>query len=195
MLTGDRTLAAMRSRTTARWSARVRWLSVLVACATLCACDFFEQHHGPFPPSPTPRGISSNAGMDGLHFSYSGWEQGLAIMFVDQIQGDITSRGGFEEGVCTEKCSIMRNNGIGYEWVLTTSDGLTADLTINGVPYELTQGALFAIQLDGDEVMVHQLDRELPLFGHGEEGLEECTAFVNDSPDLIQLVKGGSGGF
>jgi hypothetical protein len=125
--------------------------------------------------------------MDGLHFSFHRWKEGLAIMFVDQINGSVTNTGSVDGMTYTERGAVKRSDGTGYEWRLKTKDGRSADLTINDLSYDLTNGALFAIELDGEKVIVHQIDRDLSDL---KIDLKQCTAFVNNSPEIVQLVTG-----
>jgi len=139
----------------------------------------------PSPPEPATRG--SNKDMGGLHFEFYKWKEGLAIMFVDRINGSVVGKGSSDDTTVTDRVSVRRADGVGYEWRLKTKDGRSADLTINDVSYDLTKGTLFAIQLDGENVIVHQVDRDLSKL---DIDLRTLTAFVNNSPEIIQLVTG-----
>ena len=70
-------------------------------------------------------------------------------------------------------------------WDLTTTDGRTGNLEINGTPYDLSEGALFAIQVEGEQVTVHQLENDISQLGHQ---IEDCSKFVRDNPDVVQRI-------
>ena len=155
---------------------------VLVVAVTMTGCS---RNATTIPSPPVSASCSSNKDMGGVRFSFHKWKEGLAIMFVDQMNGGVTENGSLDGTTYTDRVSVRREDGIGYEWQLTTKDGRSADLRINDVSYDLTRGALFAIQLDGKNVIVHQVDRDLSKLNID---LAQCTAFVHANPDLIQLV-------
>ena len=161
----------------------VVWPFVLVVSIAVSGCS---KHVTTIPSPPEPARRGSNKDMGGLHFEFYKWKAGLAIMFVDRINGSVNGKGSTDETTFMDRVSVQRRNGTGYEWQLKTKDGRSADLRINDVSYDLTKGTLFAIQLDeGDNVIVHQVDRDLSKLNIN---LKTLTAFVNNSPDIIQLV-------
>lgn len=160
----------------------VVWPIVLVVGVTVTGCS---RNVTTIPSPPVSASCSSNKDMGGVHFSFHKWKEGLAIMFVDHINGGVTENGSLDENTYTDRVSVRRADGTGYEWQLTTKDGRSADLRINDVSYDLTKGALSAIQIDGKKVIVHQVDRDLSKLNID---LAQCTAFVNNSPDIIELV-------
>jgi hypothetical protein len=165
-------------------TSNVAWSVVLLAGVAVSGCGRDVTH---IPSPPVSGSCGSNRDMEGIHFSFHKWKEGLAVMFVDRINGSVTESGSVDGITYIDRGSVRRTDGTGYEWRLKTKDGRSADLTINDVSYNLRKGALFAIQLDGDNVIVHQIDRDLSGLNID---LKQCTAFVNNSPDVIQLITG-----
>jgi hypothetical protein len=165
---------------------RVACPFAIFVAGAVSGCNY---HAAYIPSPPVPASCSSNKDMDGLHFSFHKWKEGLAILFVDRINGSVDERGSLDGDTYVERGSVKRADGTGYDWQIKTKDGRSADLTVNDVPYDLNKGRLFAIQLDGNKVIVHQLDRDISQLNID---LRQCTAFVNNSRDIVELVTGKS---
>lgn len=162
----------------------VMWSVVIVVSVAVSGCGRTVTH---IPSPPVPAKCGSNKDMGGIHFSFHKWKEGLAIMFVDRMNGSVTESGLVEGLAYIDRGSVKRPDGTGYEWRLKTKDGRSAELIINDVSYDLTKGTLFGIELNGENVIVHQINRNLSELN---TDLKQCTQFVNDNPEMIQLVTG-----
>jgi hypothetical protein len=110
----------------------------------------------------------------GNNFQLLKWENGLAIMFVDRLGGSRGSsgRGSTEDPIYREEGWAKSNEGLGYEWVLETSDGITAKMTIEGVSYDAKQGGVFHVTHVDGKPTVTQLEFELTTLGEDMSGFE-----------------------
>ena len=117
----------------------------------------------------TPPGPVSSFGVvyHGAHCTYVKWEEGLAVMFLDRMSGHSGhGSSSTEDALHRHRGSAKSEDGTGYEWELTTTDGRTGSLEINGTPYDLSEGALFAIQVEDKQLTVHQLENDISQLGH-----------------------------
>jgi hypothetical protein len=114
------------------------------------------------------------------------WEEGLTVVFLDRMSGH-SGHGcsSTEDPLHRHRGSAQSDDGTGYEWELTTRDGRTGRLKINGTPYDLSEGALFAVQVEDEQVTVHQLDNDISQIGHR---IEDCPKFVRDNPEVAQRI-------
>ena len=136
----------------------------------------------------TPPGPVSSFGVvyHGAHCTFVKWEEGLAVMFLDRMRGHSGhGSSSTEDALHRHRGSAQSEDGTGYEWELTTTDGRTGSLEINGTPYDLSEGALFAIQVEDKQVTVHQLENDISQLGHQ---IEDCSKFVQDNPDIVQRI-------
>jgi hypothetical protein len=117
-------------------NAQITWLLVPVFAITVGGCS----KHYIVPSPPLPATCSSNEDMDGIRFSFNKWKGGLAIMFVDSVNGSVIANGSLNGSTYTGHVSVRRADGDGYDWRLVTKDGRTAELAINDVSYDLTKG-------------------------------------------------------
>lgn len=167
-------------------SPRLTWSLAPLGVLAVVGCRY---EVAAIPPIPTPRSISSNKDMNGLHFTFDKWDQGLTVMFVDNVHGGTDRNGKMDGSTYSKRTSVRRAGGVGYDWVLTTADGKSAELIINEVPYDLRAGALFVVQTDGQNVVVHQLSHDLSMLNYD---LAECTSFVNNNREIIELLNPGA---
>lgn len=159
-----------------------RALLWMVLCVAIVGC---KPQEIVIAPAPIPASCASNEGLNGYRFSFDKWKEGLAIMFVDRINGSASAHGRFDGTTYTSQVSVRRDDGTGYEWRLTTTDGRSAELTVNGTAYDLTKGSLFVVELDGEKAIVQQIDRDLS--GLNVE-VGECTEFVKSFPEVEPLI-------
>jgi hypothetical protein len=136
----------------------------------------------------TPPGASSCFGVvqEGVHCTFLKWEEGLAIMLVDRMNNH-TGNGSSStnDPLHRHRGSAMAEDGSGYDWEVATSDGQTASIKIDGTPYDLANGAVFAVEVSGQQVTVHQLDLGVSKLGNR---IEECSKFLRDNPEIVQKI-------
>jgi len=136
----------------------------------------------------TPPGPESSFSViaDGAHCSFLKWEEGLTIMFLDRMSSH-TQHGSSstDDPFHRHRGSAKSEDGSRYDWELTTKDGRTANLEINGTKYDLSEGTLFAIQVEGKQVTVHQLENDISQLANQTE---DCSKFLRDNPDIVQRI-------
>lgn len=104
-------------------------------------------------------------------------------MFLDRISSHT------QHGSSSTDDPLHRHRGLAksedgsrYDWELTTKDGRTANLEINGTKYDLSDGTLFAIQVEGKQVTVHQLENDISQLANQTE---DCSKY---NPDIVQRI-------
>lgn len=149
----------------------------LFCCVTMGGC------HRTTPPGP-----SSSFGMvePNTHFQFLLWEEGLAIMIVDNITDDHQSsgHGSTSDPVYRQTGSAESKEGDRYDWEIETTDGRTAELKINSIDYDIAKGAVFVIQMNGKQPTVDQLDLDLSELSD----VADCRAFIKENRDVIKLA-------
>lgn len=158
-------------------------VAIVAGCATTVA-----------PPAPTPQTVSGMT-RDRTSYTFLKWNEGLAIMLVDQcdvhsmsgssIDGESDRRKG--DAHWWDKDTKEWQDG--YEWELQTPDGRTAQFSINNVQYDLEQGRVFRIDAKGDQVAVRQLDRDL---ANVQPNRTSCNNFVTADPELTKTAEGSN---
>jgi hypothetical protein len=120
------------------------------------------------------------------HFQFLLWEEGLAIMIVDNITGGHHGggHGSTSDPVRRQTGSAESKEGDRYDWEIETTDGRTAELKINSIDYDIAKGAVFVIQMNGKQLSVDQLDLELPELSD----VADCRAFIKENRDVIKLA-------
>ena len=140
---------------------------------------------GPRSTPPAPDSCFSVTA-DGASFTFLKWRQGLAIMFVDRMGGHTAGgSGSTHNSIHQHRGTAGSDDATGYDWELTTEDGRTATLKIDDVTYDLSEGTVFAIQVSGEQVTVHQLDNDLSGLNNR---IDDCTVFLRDNPEVIQRI-------
>lgn len=139
----------------------------------------------------TPPGANSIGGsVDGANYSYHYWDEGLAILiwhdFSYGAEG-CSGTGSTEDPVYRLECSVEAQDGRRFEWEVHSSDGQTGDMWINGESYNLSQGTLFLVSSQGDDVKVNQLQRD---FSELEATNEAIAGMAQSDPDVANFVTG-----
>ena len=111
------------------------------------------------PPATLPR-ISAGSGLlDGTHFSYGTWGEGKAVFVWSSMPVGRTSTGATANAA--EYSGLhLAGDGRRIEWTCTTTDGQTGSIAINGERYQLGEGRLFLVGVEGGETTVVQLDQD-----------------------------------
>ena len=124
---------------------------------------------------------------EGVSFSFLTWEEGLRLMiWYDDASGVWHGgSGSTQDPVYHQTGHAQGANGREVEWTLDTEDGETATFQLDGQPYDLAQGALFLISLQGDQVQVRQLERDLAGVTPTVEGV---GAFGRSDPDIAAFI-------
>lgn len=123
------------------------------------------------PPGPATIGTSA----PGMNIKFLRWKEGLMVLFVDDVKGNHSSHGAGSTNnpVHSESGSAGSAGAGGYQWQLETADGKSATCRINGKEYDLSKGALFVIKAKGEQVEVHQLQRDLSTIPFDADGCRE----------------------
>jgi hypothetical protein len=145
---------------------------------------------GPRTTPPGPRTIGTSA--PGMNITYLGWKEGLKILFVDDVKGSHSSRGSgaTDNLVHTQSGSAGAVDAGGYKWQIETRDGKSATCQINGEEYDLSKGTLFVIKATGEQVEVHQLQRDLSTIPLDTEG---CREPLQKDAEIRKVLGGDPG--
>ena len=135
----------------------------------------------------TPPGPSSSFGIvnPNTHFQFLLWDEGLAIMLIDNItKGHQSSgSGSTKDPVYRQKGSAESKEGYRYEWKLETADGRSAEVEIDGNDYDIEKGVVFLITVTEKETIVDQIDLDLSKLS----GVEDCRAFIKANREILRL--------
>src|SRR5262245_49289666 len=136
--------------------------------------------------TPPGAGTLTTSG-PGMSITYLRWDQGLRVLFVDDVPGQHGSHGTSSTAnpVATSTVSAGSLDAGGYQGQLQTRDGKSANCRINGKEYDLSQGALFVIKAQGQQVEVHQLQRDLTAIPFDAEG---CREPLEKDPEIRKLL-------
>jgi hypothetical protein len=110
-----------------------------------------------------------------MNIQFLRWDEGLRVLFVDDVKGNHGSHGSgsTDDPVHTSTVSAGSAEAGGYQSVLETKDGKSANCRINGKEYDLAKGALFVIKAKGEQVEVHQVQRDLTAIPFDVNGCKE----------------------
>jgi hypothetical protein len=138
------------------------------------------------PPGADGIGIMS----PGMNIRFLRWKEGLVVLFVDDVKGSHSSHGSgsTDNPVHTETWSAGAADTGGYQCVLETKDGKSANCRINGKEYDLSKGTLFVIKAKGDQVEVHQLKRDLTIIPFDVDGCREALEKDKEIRELLGLA-------
>ncbi len=136
----------------------------------------------------TPPGASTiSTSAHGMNITFLRWEEGLMVLFVDDVKGRHSSggSGSTDNPVHTATVSAGSPNTGGYKCQLETKDGKLANCRINGEDYDLSNGTLFVIKAKGEQVEMHQLKRDLTKipFDAGD-----CKGPIEKDADIRKLL-------
>lgn len=139
---------------------------------------------------PGPDTIGGTVG--GTSYTMLVWDEGLRILIWSDIAAASTSAGGgsTEDDVYRQEGRAEAPDGRSYDYYLETSNGVTADFSIDGVPYDLQQGALFLMVTRGGETSVQQLDRDLAALPATNEGIAN---FGQADPAIATFIQDAGG--
>ncbi len=153
--------------------------SLIILLLALAACGRTT------PPGPN----AVFGGADGqASYLLLDWQEGLRILIWDDIVDgghDNSGSGSTSDPVFYQSGGAQATDGRSYEYALETSDGLQADFSIDGVPYDLEQGRLFLIRTAGDGTQVQQLDLDLSGLTPTNDGI---VAFGRETPEIAAFI-------
>jgi hypothetical protein len=120
-------------------------------------------------------------------YTFLHWKEGLRVMMwfdlADEVQGEASGSTG--DPVHKVEGYASASDGRRVDWRLETADGQTATFSIDGEPYDLSQGPLFLVRTKGGDVRVEQLERDLTALRPTNES---CEAFAKVDPDVTRFV-------
>ena len=138
------------------WRGILILLLALLLTATACA-----------PRTTTPAPAVAAGAVDGTGYRFLRWNEGLAILIWYDFRGDSgsssTSSGGNFGQLPTYTIHgyAESEDGERFEWEVETTDGETARFRLAGEPYDLSQGTLFIVTMEGGRADVTQLEQDL----------------------------------
>lgn len=161
------------------------WRSVLlvVAFLFLAACS----GRSTAPGADIIYGTGANTA-----YTMLDWDEGLRILIWTDVVGDSGAGGSSsteEDGYRLEGYALGPD-GRSFDYYLETTDGISADFSIDGEAYDLAQGALFLVTGSGGEIEVTQLDQDLSAVTLTNDGIE---AFGQETPAVRALIEQAGG--
>ena len=142
---------------------------------TVCMLALLASGNGCGSRHTPPGATSIYTSAPGMNIQFLRWKEGLTVLFVDDVKGGhgSTGSGSTDNPVHTSKVSAGKADAGGYECVLETKDGKLANCRINGKVYDLAKGTLFVIKAKGEQVEVHQLNRDLTTIPFDADGCRD----------------------
>lgn len=137
------------------------------------------------PPGPNSAGGS----IEGVPYFFHQWAQGLSVMIWHDLSNgtaDCSGTGSTSDPVYREGCRAEAADGRSLEWQIHTTDGVGAEMRINGNPYDLANGNLFLIDTQDGTLHVVQLQRDLSNLAANHESI---TAFAQDDVDVSSFIE------
>lgn len=135
-------------------------------------------------PPATPETIPGIYLQTGYEFYR--WEESLVLMiWHDGIKSSICESS-TDHTRFSMKCHAISVDGHRFEWYLKTSDGETADFSINDQSFDLTEGNLFIIAIPGGELSISQFKRDLSKVAAFAEEVIEFGLADHAVRDFIQ---------
>jgi hypothetical protein len=136
----------------------------------------------PSSPIASPGMIPQRKHKD-FYFQHLIYPQGLSLLVVDDLDGT--------HGSGTDGVSASTSEGRRYLLQIKSCDGTTAQMRINDMDYDSSQGGLFVIRTKGGQTEIHQLQRDLTRFG---SDATECGAQLEEDAEIQELLRGEKGG-
>ncbi len=144
----------------------------------------------PTPPSPEiVPGIYLQSGYEFYH-----WKEGLRLM----IWHDGSKTSGCESSTNNQKFILQcyaQSDDYRVDWYVETTDGESAQFSINAQPYNLADGTLFIITNSGEDTNVKQLKRDLSKVAANTEAVIEFGLadpvvwdFIQSSSKLVDCI-------
>ena len=158
-------------------------------------------------PKSTAPGANSVGGTIGeAAYSYHYWDEGLAILLWHDFSygGEgCSGSSSTEDPMYRLECVVEAKDGRRFGWNVQSSDGVTADLWIDGQKFDLDKGNLFLVSSASGEIEIEQFKRDFTGIGSSNakiaalaESDADIAAFVNHlraqsepavAPDIVDL--------
>jgi hypothetical protein len=140
-------------------------------------------------PNSTPPGANSIGGsVGGTLYSYHYWQEGLAILIWHDFSYGESGCGGSsstEDPVYRLNCDVEAHDGRRFSWEVHSSDGLTAEMWIDGDNFDLSQGTLFLVSSQDSGTQVVQVQRD---FSELEPANETISALASSDDAIANFV-------
>lgn len=136
------------------------------------------------PPGPN----SASGSVAGVSYSFHQWAQGLSVMIWHDLDGggSCGGSGSTSDPIYRVTCTAEDRNGRSLEWQIHTTDGMDAEMWINGDEYYLADGKLFLIDYQDGAVHIVQFQRDLSNLMANHESI---TAFIPTDQDVSNFVE------
>lgn len=136
------------------------------------------------PPGPN----TAYGSVEGVSYTFHKWGEGLSVMIWHDLNGEgsCTGSGSTSDPVYREYCTVESTDGRTLDWQIHTTDGVAAEMRINGNAYNLADGVLFLIDHQDSTIHVAQLQRDL---SHLATNHQSITAFAPNDDDISSFVE------
>lgn len=135
-------------------------------------------------PAPSPEivpGIYIQSG-----FEFYRWEEGLTVMIWHDGIKSSSCENSIENRRYALRCSAANDEEYLFNWSLETTDGVSAEFSINNQSYDLEDGKLFIVNNSEDGLEVAQLHRDLSRVAGNAESVIEFGLYDTNVRDYIQ---------
>ncbi|MGB3715969.1 MAG: hypothetical protein WA996_16200, partial [Candidatus Promineifilaceae bacterium] len=139
--------------------------------------------------APGPNALGGS--IDQTSYLLLDWPEGLRILIWDDVfEGGHNNHteSATNDPVFHQSGSAQSIDGRRYEYSLETRDGLQAEFTIDGSPYDLDRGKLFLIRMAQGVTQVEQLDLDLSGLSPTNAGIEDFGRQTTEIEVFIQSM-------
>lgn len=136
------------------------------------------------PPGPDMAG----GGYESATYEYFHWQEGMNILIWHDANTSSTcnSSGSTRSDTHLVQCQAVAEDGFELFWQIETTDGRSAQFTINNQPFDLADGTAFLITTADDQLDIQQLERDLS--GVNAEH-QSITEYSLADPEINQFIQ------
>lgn len=136
-----------------------------------------------------PPGASLVGGAVGkVVYAYHYWAEGLGILVWHDFSygGEgCSGTGSTEDPVFRLECNVQAQDGRTFDWTVHTTDGVTAEMWIDGQPIDLSKGRMFLIRSGEDGLEIVQLVRD---FSPETADNDVLAGMAISDPDVAEFI-------
>lgn len=139
------------------------------------------------PPGPNTAGGS----IEGVSYSFHQWAQGMSIMIWHDLSGygSCGGSGSTSDPIYRVDCRAEGTNGRTLKWQIHTTDGVSAEMRINGNEFNLADGTLFLIDHQDGTAHVVQRQRDLSNLAANHQSITAFTPTDQEVANYVESVK------
>lgn len=144
-------------------------------------------------PKSTPPGANNVSGSVGhTLYWYHHWQEGLAILVWHDFSYGESNCGGSsstEDPLYRINCTVKAGDGRQFSWEIHSSDGLTADMWIEGQKFDLSQGTMFLVGSRDNKLELVQLQKDFSALAPSHETVSALAITDDDIANFVTNAK------